>query len=346
MKIKLKYIITLCVILCCINVSINIKLKRKEFIKTDNFRNIYENPIILEFKKLISKNNDLSRTVNVALTNASWARTSENNYYPLYLNANGIETVDGYFALYSYRYQQFWNQVIKPIREKIPEIDLMWKSKPIHLYLFVTPEMQHELIEISVSEFYDYELLSLANVKYFISLKQLSHPNLKQILEPEQVKHQLWRSKTKIQKIYSLFTGNFPNKKIYIYENLQVLNRFYFATGAKAYADNWTLMEGLSQASIGDLTNSIYITGNQSNPPIDNHYSISILSIKPDKISLDIQTENNGYLVITNNYSKFWKCQVDGIELKIIPVYLTFQGIQLKTGKHSVQLEYNPWWSF
>ena len=344
MKINLKYIIAIFAILGCINVSMDIKYRRKEFIKSDNYRNIYENPLIEKLTKTTT--NQIYRTVNVGLTRSSSNMKSESNFYPFYVCAAGMESADGYLGLYSYRYQQFWGEVIRPIRNKVPEIDSIWQSKPIHIYLYSTIELQKELIEIPISDYYNFELLSLANVKYFISLKQLKHKHLKQLFGPDSIKDNQFIYKNKIQKLISLYRGSFPHKKLYIYENEKAFDRFFFVTGQKSFQNKTSLLNAMSHASLNDLKTNLYSIGNQSTIPQDNDYSIQNLNIQSDWITLDIQTNNDGYLIVTNNYSKFWQCKVNGKMSDIIPAFITFQAIPLKKGIHNIQLFYKPWWSF
>ena len=61
-----------------------------------------------------------------------------------------------------------------------------------------------------------------------------------------------------------------------------------------------------------------------------------------DQIILKVKNPRNSILVITNNFSPYWKATVDGIETKIFPVDNTFQGVYVRSGEHKVIIEYSP----
>ena len=48
------------------------------------------------------------------------------------------------------------------------------------------------------------------------------------------------------------------------------------------------------------------------------------------------------YLVYQQNFYPGWKAYVDGMETKIIPVNISFMGIQIPSGKHSIIFCYKP----
>ena len=82
-----------------------------------------------------------------------------------------------------------------------------------------------------------------------------------------------------------------------------------------------------------------------SNLRID--YKLSALSLSlysPDEITLTVNIDGDGILVITNQFNKFWKCKINGKVTPVFPAYGTFQGVQLEKGKNLVYLYYDPPW--
>ena len=69
---------------------------------------------------------------------------------------------------------------------------------------------------------------------------------------------------------------------------------------------------------------------------------IDLQRFTSDHITLKVKNPQNSILVITNNYSPYWKATMDGIETKLFPVDHTFQGIYIRSGEHKVILEYSP----
>ena len=67
----------------------------------------------------------------------------------------------------------------------------------------------------------------------------------------------------------------------------------------------------------------------------------------PDRIILSVETDGRGILVVSNSYSTYWTCKVNGLEKYILPVYYTFMGVSFEDGEDLVQLEYYPpYWTF
>ena len=73
-----------------------------------------------------------------------------------------------------------------------------------------------------------------------------------------------------------------------------------------------------------------------------NHGKVRIEEYSPDRITLKVDLDGSGILVITNSYNPHWTARVDGIEKTIYPVYHTFSGIYIESGQKTVVLEYQP----
>lgn len=75
-------------------------------------------------------------------------------------------------------------------------------------------------------------------------------------------------------------------------------------------------------------------TGSQSS---FNPGSIRFTEIgNPNKIGLEIETSNGGYLVRLENFHKGWKSTLDGIAVKVYRANFAFQAIRVPPGKHKV----------
>ena len=70
---------------------------------------------------------------------------------------------------------------------------------------------------------------------------------------------------------------------------------------------------------------------------------ITVKHYSPDKIVLSVNLDGPMILVVSNNYSPYWKCRVDGKEKEIFPAYHTFWGVLLEGGgTKEVVFEYCP----
>ena len=62
----------------------------------------------------------------------------------------------------------------------------------------------------------------------------------------------------------------------------------------------------------------------------------------PDRIVLRVAAKGRTALVVSNTFSPFWRCTVDGIETRILPAYGTFWGVPIGPGEHRVEFRYDP----
>ena len=74
----------------------------------------------------------------------------------------------------------------------------------------------------------------------------------------------------------------------------------------------------------------------------NNSGEINVKYYSPDKIILSVDLNGPMILVVSNNYSPYWKCKVDGKETDIFPAYHTFWGVILEEGKQEIVFEYCP----
>jgi uncharacterized membrane protein YfhO len=64
--------------------------------------------------------------------------------------------------------------------------------------------------------------------------------------------------------------------------------------------------------------------------------------MQADRVVVSVSADRPGIVVVTQNYSPFWKARIDGVESRVIPVDHTFQGVRVEAGKHEVELSYRP----
>jgi hypothetical protein len=243
---------------------------------------------------------------------------------PAFANAYGLETVDGYLSLYPSTYQDFWGKVIEPLTSTDPAIYNYFHNWGGRIYLFPPSNRSfNSMNAIPVSEYYNLNLLSLANTEYIIATKPLVGDGLTPIA-----------------------TG-----QLYVYRNEKCFPRFFLAQQLAVFQNSTKLLEAMSQASWATLRNTAFIEQEYASIAREKlGFSVGNVTrdqYSTDKIVLTIDLDGPGILVVTNNYSQYWKCNVDGMQREIVPVYHTFSGIYLEAGHHVVTFQYDPpYWSF
>lgn len=275
-----------------------------------------------------------------------------NNYLqqPNFALAYGLETVDGIINLYSRRYQDFWREVIRPLAKVNKGVlDFFdYKAKGRLLYLF-SPSAGRPLQDkiLSFEDHYNFELLSLANVRYIISPVPLQEGNLALTSSNVNEKQITWQQKGRPARMIGIIRGEYPGIPLYIYENLKVLPRFFLVGKVRLFDESSQVLAALAGADFNDLKSTAYLrSADAADLPLDNlggiDQEVGLISYTPDKIILEVKSKGPSLLIATNNFSPYWRAKIDGSRTRVFPVNHTFQAVYIESGKHQVVLEYEP----
>lgn len=263
--------------------------------------------------------------------------------HPAYANAYGLETVDGYMVLYPKSYHRFWSKVIEPLTDKEIDIYYYFNYWGNRVYLFCPKKVR----EIIFSNYYRLNLLSLANTKYIVSKIPIIDEDLKPILNQKTS----WRELPKIKRALINIKANFKGiEYLYIYENKKCFPRFYLTKNIKKFKSSNDLLGDMSQAGFDTLRNTVYIEEKyMRNIELINRYEsaqIEIVKYSPDRIEFSVELDGEGILIVSNNYSPYWKCKINDKETDIFPAYSTFWGVFLKKEIKKIIFYYDPPYSF
>ena len=328
-QVKAQTICCLMVLLFLLSLSGEIKVEHaKQWLGGDSYGINYENPDLDYLYKI-----DAHQPYRVA-----------HGLHPGFANAYGFESVDGYVTLYSFRYQNFWDEVIEPLTSNDSEIFNYFHNWGSRIYLFEPSDRSFDRVEnITFSDYYNLNLLSLANTRYIISLKPLVDGNL--TLMPSQMPEQANRFGT--GKIAVRLAEILQGRKLFIYKNENCMSRFFVVDRMKAFENSTQLLDCMGRADMGTLRNVSFIE-EEALSKIDKntlHFadgSIAIKEYSPDRICLKVNLSGSGILIATNSYSPYWYCQADGVMQNIFPVDGAFCGVYLQGGEMNVTLEYHP----
>jgi len=293
------------------------------------------------------QNQDLEKLARVSDDTPFRVATVAYGLHPAYANAYGLESVDGHVPLYSKTYHNYWSKVIEPLTLQNKVLYYYFHDWGGRVYLFSNDNFS-ELEKIVFSDYYNLDLLSLANTKYIISFIPLVNENLT-LLE-----YGAPRDRVSFNELSTIEQGiyrikeNFKGRELYIYENNNCLPRFFLVNKAKVFENSNQLLDDLSEADVEYLKNNLLIEKEFSQNLVDynlenNSGKITVIRYSPDKIVLSVDLDGPMILAVSNNYSLYWKCKVDGKETEIFPAYHTFWGVLLKgNGTKEVVFEYCP----
>ncbi len=310
-----------------------------------NFRNLYRNPAMLELAAR-REARDPFRVATVAEFSAGRYRL-----HPGYAWACGLESADGYVNLYSRRYHQFWSVLIDPVSRYGMEPLSRFRKGYHRLYLLApggdTADVPHGRIP---ADCFRPALLSLANVRYVLSPRPLDMDGMVPAAPASLALQRAWQTRPLRDKLYRLIRGEYPGEPLYVYENLGVLPRAFLVGRVITFQGEEQLLHALSRATRNDLAATAYIMhadaqGLSLRPGGGEGGSVGIRDYRADRITLDVDARSDSVLVVTNNYSPFWKAHVDGRQVPVFPADHAFQGLAVPRGRHTVVLSYEPPWA-
>ena len=308
-----------------------------------NFRNLYQNPSVLE----AAARRDATSPFRVA-TLAETSRERTTHPHPGYAWAYGLETADGYVNLYPKRYHQFWEKLIEPVSQYDMESFARFRFAGTRLYLLVPSGPQPETRnDSSPGGFFRPGLLSLANVRFLISSKQVRMDSMIPVHSERLAAQEAWEKRPRRDKLFGLILGEYPGAPMYVYENGQVIPRFFLARRVQVLPGDAEILSALGEATREDLASTAYlkhsdVQGLSMPAGGTGGGTVRVGSYHADRIVLEVDARSDAILVATNNFSPFWRACVDGRETRMFPADHTFQGVPVPRGRHEVVLSYEP----
>ncbi len=160
----------------------------------------------------------------------------------------------------------------------------------------------------------------LLNVEYVLSRRDLDGPGLERIHEDGKVK---------------VFRVGDPLERAWlVYDTVS-------AAGDSA-------VELLNAADFDPKTMAVLPPGSQgllASSELDARGSVREIESLPGRLSLEVVTDDEGLLVVSQSFYPGWRAMVDGQRVPIYQVDQILQGIRVQAGSHRVELDYrlSPW---
>ncbi len=148
------------------------------------------------------------------------------------------------------------------------------------------------------------KLLDLLNVKYVLSLSEIKQSKFKEV---------------------------FREGQTIVYENLNVIDRAFFVEEVKKVEDEKQMMSEMLSSDLSKLAFS-------QNSPGGNFKKgkVRILETKENSMTIETQNVGKGFLVLTDVYYPNWIAKIDGKEVDVYRIDLTFRGVIVPEGKHLI----------
>jgi hypothetical protein len=262
---------------------------------------------------------------------------------PMLLQGYGLETLGGYFTLFTERYQRYWNVMNAPLARTDP--DAFAKMEGWGNRLLLTrgqPDPQSAL-----ADYADHDLISLAGVRYIVSKNPLSDPQLTLLEGPSSP----WDGLSNADKLVVNLKANFTGfERFYIYENPRALPRFFVPGRLDLMPDVDSVLRALAERGLDDLTAAApALATDWRSPPPAQDIRGRVLAVRRsvDAYRLNVDFPSAGVLAASLGYSPWWHANLvadDGsrVPLTVAPLYHAFVGIAVPRGTGTVEILYMP----
>lgn len=222
-------------------------------------------------------------------------------------SAFGIPLIEGYDAVYSYRYGKLIGSVsegiLRPVDRSVVVFDKHGK--------------------------YSQDMLNLLGVRYYFHKK--SDGRLPWA-------YPFWE--------YPAYNRVWEDEHFEILENTESYPRaflaysFVSATGDQPVLD-MLYKEGMDRRSTLVLETTPHLT------PKPGTGSATILSYTPNEVIIGVETSSDALLFLSDAYDRGWHAAVDGIKTPVYRADYAFRAIAVPAGTHTVRMHYMPayiWW--
>jgi len=214
----------------------------------------------------------------------------------------GIEDIGGYSPFYPRRYGEFIHVTQNEAKTPMPDNFSRW----MYLRNFGSP------------------LINLINTKYLL-------------LPPS------WTAKGPgIRLVY--------DKEIKIYENENAFPRIFFVPNYQFSKSSEETLAKLASSKNSDFKSTVFLEEHPPNGFLKKdgagsdkvESNIKIVSHKPDSVGVEISSNQNGFLVISNTFDPGWRARVDGRRIKVLCANYIMQALPITVGTHHVSISFRP----
>ena len=152
----------------------------------------------------------------------------------------------------------------------------------------------------------DTQLIDFLNVKYVLSLTDINNPKYEKVFQEGETR---------------------------VYKNNNAFNRAFF-TNEVMFRNSE--VEILKSMRVIDLSKTAIVLGEGGDKQVGQGQVI-MEKYSENKVNIETQNSNEGFLVLSDAYYPGWKATVDGAETKIYKTNVAFRGIFVPAGHHVVK---------
>jgi hypothetical protein len=130
-------------------------------------------------------------------------------------------------------------------------------------------------------------------------------------------------------------------KDAYIYENSKAFPRAFFVAGV--VNANFDQMISTGQWPDADLSRTVILEDSAPvTAPADVRSYVRIISYANTDITIEVSSDHNGWLVLSDIWHPWWNADVDGSHVKIYRANVMFRAVPVTQGTHIIHFHFAP----
>ncbi|QQG40986.1 MAG: YfhO family protein [Candidatus Levyibacteriota bacterium] len=165
-----------------------------------------------------------------------------------------------------------------------------------------------------------YNFVSLTSIKYIVVDKK-SMEELKIIPDKDN------------------FVLVWENEKWQIYEYKKTMPRFFVTSDYKIITNKEKILQTLFSNEFNPA--KVILEENPGFAPKEYLGNVKVFNYSPNKITMQVESDNNALIYFSDTYTKAFKAFIDGKEGRILRANYTFRAIPVEKGKHIVVVRYD-----
>ena len=144
-----------------------------------------------------------------------------------------------------------------------------------------------------------------------------------------------------LRYVQSTMTEVFSNGTIRVFANPNVYPHAWMAHDVRQMPKD-DILDAVASRQI-DLTQTAIV---ENQPPAASPAmqadSVTFNSYKPDEMSMQVEANSDGLLVVSEVFAPGWRAYVDGKQVSVYATDYVLRGIPVPAGNHRVELRYEP----
>jgi hypothetical protein len=134
----------------------------------------------------------------------------------------------------------------------------------------------------------------------------------------------------------------FSGREYDIWQNIRALPRAYVVHRWEVIADDERILERMKEESFDPHLEAIVERDLPLAPTaVETPENVTIQRYTPNRVVVEVNLETPGLLVLTDNYYKAWKANIDGVQTELYRTNYTFRGVPVPAGRHTVEFVYS-----